>query len=202
VTGGAYLSFGGALLLGAYLSWVGGWPIVLVGCASLLAGIAYTGGVRPIAYSALGELFVFLFFGLAAVVGSYYLQTGTVSGAALACGSALGLLAAAVLLVNNYRDLEGDRRAGKRTLAVRAGRRAVRRLYPTLLLLPLPLALLVAPWPLALVSWLALPLAWGLTRRFLSEPPGPAFNTILAATARLQALYALLLCAALLASRW
>ncbi len=198
VTTGAYVCFGAALLIGVYLARVGGWPIVAVGIASLLAGFAYTGGARPIAYSALGELFVFLFFGLAAVAGSYYLQTGHVSITSLVAGMALGLLAAAVLVVNNYRDLETDQRAGKQTLAVTIGRPATKRLYAWMLALPFPAVLAIAATPWIWGVGLTAPLAWNLVRRFGREPPGPVFNPILADTARLQFLFGLVLSLCLL----
>jgi 1,4-dihydroxy-2-naphthoate octaprenyltransferase len=194
---GAYLAFGLAFLIGLYLVWRGGWPILAVGLASLVAGYAYTGGPRPIAYSASGELFVFLFFGLVAVLGSYYLQTLSLSLAALAGASSIGLLAAAVLLVNNYRDLQSDRKAGKLTLAHHLGSRGSQVFYGVLVLAPflLPLALhLDAAWLVLLV----LPLALLLLFRFVRERPGPAFNRILARTALLQLLYGLLLSVALL----
>jgi 1,4-dihydroxy-2-naphthoate octaprenyltransferase len=193
---GAYAAFGLAFLIGLYLVWRGGWPILAVGLASLMAGYAYTGGPRPIAYSASGELFVFLFFGLVAVLGSYYLQTLSLSLPALAGAGAIGLLAAAVLLVNNYRDLNSDRKAGKLTLAHYLGGRGSRIFYGVLVLAPflLPLALHLD------TAWLvlfALPLALWLLTRFIRETPGPAFNRILARTALLQLLYGVLLSVAL-----
>jgi 1,4-dihydroxy-2-naphthoate octaprenyltransferase len=194
---GAYAAFGLAFLIGLYLVWRGGWPILAVGLTSLLAGYAYTGGPRPIAYSASGELFVFLFFGLVAVLGSFYLQTLSLSFTALAGASAIGLLAAAVLLVNNYRDLRSDRQAGKLTLAHYLGSRGSQVLYGTLVLVPFLLPLVLqrdAAW----LVLLALPLALLLLGRFIREAPGPAFNQILARTALLQLLYGVLLCVALL----
>ena len=194
---GAYTAFGLAFLIGLYLVWRGGWPILAIGLTSLVAGYAYTGGPRPIAYSASGEFFVFLFFGLVAVLGSYYLQTLSLSLPALAGASAVGLLAAAVLLVNNYRDLQSDRKAGKLTLAHYLGSRGSQVFYGILVLAPflLPLALrLDAAW----LVQLALPLALLLLVRFIRETPGPAFNRILARTAMLQLLYGVLLTVALL----
>jgi len=188
-------AFALAFLGGIYLAWVGGWPIVLLGLASLAAAYAYTGGPRPIAYSALGEVFVFLFFGLGAVAGSHYLQTGQFSLTALAVGAALGLPAAAVLLVNNYRDLDHDRAAGKLTLCHYLGRERSRPLYALLLFAPVLLVLVLpAAWPILL----ALPLAVVLTRRFVREPPGSGLNRVLAATAGYQLAFGLVLSAALL----
>ena len=145
----AAASFGLAMVLGAYLVSVGGWTIFAVGLASIAAGIGYTGGPRPIAYTPSGEFFVFVFFGLVATAGSSFLQTGQLSWASLAAGGMIGALAAAVLVVNNYRDLESDRRSGKITLAVRIGYAATRIEFATLVLLPfvaLPLlAVLTGP---------------------------------------------------------
>jgi len=190
----AWASFSLAFLIGIYLAWIGGWPIVIVGLLSLVAGYAYTGGPRPIAYSALGELFVFLFFGLIGVLGSYYLQRGALSWNALTVASAVGLLAAAVLLVNNYRDLETDERADKLTLTHYLGRPCSRLAYGLMLLLPFTLPLWLEDTPQA--TWLiliALPMALALWRRFSREPAGPVFNQILARTAQLQLLFGTLL---------
>ncbi len=198
---GAWTAFGLAFNLGVYLAWYGGWPIIAIGLSSLLAGWAYTGGPRPIAYSPLGEVFVCLFFGLAAVGGSYYLQTLSISAAALLAASMVGLLAAGVITVNNYRDLESDARAGKNTLAVMFGRRAVQRVYAAEMLLPfalLPLLAVLAGKGL----WLALPLLmlpfvlWQINR-FRHETPGPVFNDLLARTAKLQFVFGVLLAIAL-----
>ncbi|GAB6043106.1 1,4-dihydroxy-2-naphthoate polyprenyltransferase [Endothiovibrio diazotrophicus] len=189
-----------AFILGIYLAAVGGWPIVVLGLAALAAGWGYTGGPRPIAYSPLGELFVFAFFGLAAVVGTFYLHAGTTAPAAWLAASALGLHAAAVLTVNNYRDLESDRRVGKRTLAVVLGREASRRLYGLLIAAPFVLAAVLAWDGLTGAATVAilLPPARKLVLRFRREPVGPAFNEILAATAKLQMLFGVLLCGGLL----
>jgi 1,4-dihydroxy-2-naphthoate octaprenyltransferase len=201
----AVLSFSGAGLVGAYLIWVGGWPILLVGLLSIAAGLAYTGGPRPIAYSALGELFVWLFFGLAAVMGSYFLQTGTLTATAFLAGAIIGMPAAAVLVVNNYRDLENDRRVGKNTLAVRLGRRVSRIEYALLMLSPFVLLPLLSAgqgswW--RMLPWLVLPQAIRLVRRFYLESPGPVFNQLLAGTARLQLAFGVLHCLGVLAGHW
>ena len=108
---------------------VGGWPILLIGLASIAAGVLYTGGPWPLGYHGLGDVFVFVFFGLVAVIGTYYVQAGTVSATALVAAVPVGLLVTAILVVNNVRDIETDRLAGKRTLAVRLGRRATRLEY-------------------------------------------------------------------------
>jgi 1,4-dihydroxy-2-naphthoate octaprenyltransferase len=119
-----YVSFGVAVLMGFYLVTVAGWALLLVGGASILAGVLYTGGPRPYGYEGLGEVFVFLFFGIVAVTGSYFVQVERLPWEAFALAVPVGLLAAAILVVNNVRDLETDRRAGKRTLAVRLGSRS------------------------------------------------------------------------------
>lgn len=194
----AHLTFGFAFLLGLLLLLRGGWPILLVGLASLAAGYAYTSGPRPIAYGPFGELYVLLFFGVAAVGGSYYLQTLALSWPPLWVGLALGFPAAAVLLVNNYRDLETDRAAGRRTLCHYLGRAWARRLYALLLLAPLPLLLTTrlpgATWPLLA----ALPLALFLIARLSRSADGAALNAQLARTALFQSALALLLALGLL----
>lgn len=192
----ALACFGLAMLLGVYLVWHGGWPILLLGLGSIAAGWAYTGGPRPIAYSALGELFVWLFFGLGAVMGSYYLQTLRLGWNVIIAASMIGLFAAAVIVVNNYRDLDNDRRIGKNTLAVRLGRLGSRVEYAFLLFAPY----LLLP-VLGFGGWLpALTLPWAvyLVARFWREAPGPAFNRILAQTAQLQLGFGILLSMGLL----
>ncbi|MCP3667947.1 MAG: 1,4-dihydroxy-2-naphthoate polyprenyltransferase [Gammaproteobacteria bacterium] len=187
----ALISFATAFTVGIYLVWVGGWPIVLIGLFSLAAGYAYTGGPKPIAYSASGELFVFIFFGLAAVMGSYYLQTLQLSWNALWVAVSVGSLAAAVLLVNNYRDLETDRKATKLTLTNYLGRQHSQWLYIALLILPFLLPISLGGYTGLIL--LALPMALWLIKRLATEQPGPAFNQILARTAQLQLIYSGLL---------
>ena len=198
VEAGAWLAFALAFLCGIYLVGHGGWPIVGIGLASLAAGWAYTGGPAPIAYRPLGEVFVFIFFGLVAVGGSYYLQTLTVTPMALFTAALVGIHAAAVITVNNYRDRDGDARNGKKTLAVLLGRPATHCFYAGEILAPyalLPLLAASLGW-LAALPLLSLPLAFKLLRRFHREAPGPVFNSILAATAGLQLVFALLLAVA------
>jgi 1,4-dihydroxy-2-naphthoate octaprenyltransferase len=200
----AFLCFGTAALIGVYLIWVGGWPILLLGVISILAGLAYTGGPWPIAYSGLGELFVLVFFGLVATTGSYYLQTGELSGLALLSGAIIGMPAAAVLVVNNYRDHESDRIVGKNTLAVRMGPRASQLEYAVLMIGPFILllwlqSLLDSPW--MLLPLLVLPWAVFLVRRVYAEAPGPALNRVLAGTAQMQLGLGATLCLALLVSQ-
>jgi 1,4-dihydroxy-2-naphthoate octaprenyltransferase len=189
------LSYGLAVVIGCYLVNHGGWPILLAGASSLLAGWAYSGGPRPVSHTALGEAFVLVFFGLVAVSGSHWLQNGAPSLDALLCGATLGLPAAAVLLVNNYRDLEDDLRSGRRTWAARLGRVRASRVYAAMLLLPFGLVLLLA-WrghAGALLAWLALPHSAQLTRRLRPDAGAAALNALLAATAKVGLILALLL---------
>jgi 1,4-dihydroxy-2-naphthoate polyprenyltransferase len=196
VQAAASLSFALAIVPGAYLAVQGGWPIVAIGLASIAAGAVYTAGPRPIAYSGWGEAFVLVFFGLVAVGGMYYLHAGALSASALVAGAALGLLAAAVLVVNNLRDLDSDRRIGKNTLAVRLGRRASAWEYAALVHLPFVLSAAISvverdAWlltPLALLPW-----ATRLAQRVAREPAGAWLNGALASTAKLGLAFALLL---------
>ncbi len=200
-----YLTFGLAVLCGAYLIAVAGWQILLIGVASIIAGVLYTGGPRPYGYEGLGELFVFLFFGLAAVAGSYFAQTRQFSWESLVLSVPVGLIAAAVLVVNNTRDIDTDRRANKRTLAVKLGRERTRLMYAAMLLIPYPVALL--PWLLGpLRAWLALPLltlplALRLIAVLRTHTDGPSLNSALARTGQLQLAFCVLLAAGLLLSR-
>jgi len=199
-----YVAFGVAVLAGSYLIATAGWELLLVGAAWILAGVLYTGGPRPYGYEGLGEIFVFLFFGVVAVAGSYYAQVEQLDWEALVLAVPVGLLASAILVVNNVRDLETDRRAGKRTLAVRLGRERVRALYAGMLALafltaPLPWVLgSLSPW--LLLPWLAIPLAVPLVRTVRTRTDGPSLNGALAGTGQLQLAFCVLLSAGLLAS--
>jgi len=201
---GTYVAFGIAVAAGAYLAAVAGWQLLVVGVAAILAGILYTGGPRPYGYEGLGELFVFLFFGVVAVAGSYYVQTEDLRWEAFALALPVGLLAAAILVVNNVRDIDTDRRAGKRTLAVKLGRDLTRRLYGAILGLAFvaPPAIWLAG---GLSAWLllalaALPLAPPLVRAVGTRTDGPALNGALAGTGRLLAVFSILLAAGVLLS--
>lgn len=187
----AHLAFALAFVLGVYLAVLGGWPIVAVGLASLAAGYAYSGGPRPISHSPFGELFVLIFFGLVAVGGSHYLQSGTPGPGVLAAGFAIGLPAAAVLLVNNLRDRVADLAVGRRTLAAMIGPHASRRLHAALMLLPFALLPLFAVRPAAWLALLALPATLAAIRR-CHRAEGSAFNRVLADTARAQLIFAFL----------
>jgi 1,4-dihydroxy-2-naphthoate polyprenyltransferase len=198
---GAATCFAGAALVGLYLVSVGGWPILVLGLLSIAAGLAYTGGPLPIAYTPLGEVFVVAFFGVGAVCGTYWLNTGHLGAAAIGTSFLVGLPAGAVLMVNNHRDAEADTRIGRRTLAVLAGPRVMVWIYASLMLLPfalLPLLSAELPhgrvWP----ALFALPPALLLVRRCAREPRGRGLNRILARTVQTQVLFSLLLCAGLL----
>jgi 1,4-dihydroxy-2-naphthoate polyprenyltransferase len=201
---GTYVAFGIAVAAGLYLTTVAGWELLVVGAASILAGVLYTGGPRPYGYEGLGELFVFVFFGLVAVVGSYYVQTEDLPWEAFALAVPVGLLASAILVVNNVRDIDTDRRAGKRTLAVKLGRGRARLLYAAMVMLAF--AAPPATWAFGgLTAWLlltlaALPLAPPLIETVSSRTDGPALNGALAGTGRLLAVFSLLLSAGVLLS--
>lgn len=198
---GMVVVFGAAALVGLYLIWVGGWPILIAGLAALLAAIAYTGGPFPFGYYGLGDLFVFLFFGLVAVCGTYYVQAHTLPAAVVWAAVPPGLLITAILVVNNLRDLETDRRANKRTLAVRLGRRGTQVEYVLLLLIayltPLWLWLGEGGSPWVLLPWFSLPLTMPLLRAVFTTQ-GKPLNATLAGTARLSLLFSILLAAGLL----
>ena len=180
-----------AFCLGIYLVFVGGWPILIIGLLSLAAGAAYSGGRYPVSHSPFGELFVFIFFGLVAVTGSYYLQTLQVNVDALLAGGGIGLPAAAVLVVNNTRDRQSDQQAGRRTLAVVMGEHFSRAEYASLLLLPF---VIVASTGLGGgVPLLALPWAVYLVMRFFRVQEAGQFNPLLEQTARFQFVLGLLL---------
>jgi 1,4-dihydroxy-2-naphthoate polyprenyltransferase len=199
-----WVSFGLAVAVGAYLVAIAGWELLLVGAASILAGVLYTGGPRPYGYEGLGELFVFAFFGIVAVTGSYFVQVEHVTWEAVALAVPVGLLAAAILMVNNIRDLETDRRAGKRTLAVRVGTSSARALYAVMVF---GAYVLLAPTWLAgsLDAWIVLPaptrlLALRLTAVVSERSHGPSLNAALAQTGMLQLAFCVLLSAGVLLS--
>ncbi len=204
VLAGMWLTFGLAAVIGLYLVFVGGWPVVVIGILSILAGIAYTGGPFPLGYHGLGDLFVFIFFGLVAVCGTYYVQAGTVSSLAIWAAIPVGLLATAILVVNNLRDVDTDRAAGKKTLAVRLGPEGAQAQYLLLLglsyLVPLGIWLGGRATPWVMLTWLSLPLAIPLLKLIFTTT-GRRLNQALAGTARLELIYGLLLSAGLIAER-
>lgn len=178
---------------GGYLIAVAGWPLLLVGVVSILSGIAYTAGPYPLGYAGLGDAFVLVFFGGVAVTGTYYVQARTVTPEVAFLAAPVGLLATAILVVNNLRDRVGDARASKRTLVVRFGERFGRRQYAACLLLAYGLPAGAVAAGLApvgwLLPWLSAPLALRQGRALLGETDGAALNPHLGATARLQMIY-------------
>ena len=217
VLAAAVASFALAVIVGVYLAWLGGWPIVAVGIASVASGYAYTGGPFPLGYHGLGDLFVMVFFGFVAVCGTYFVQAHGISPAALWMSWPVGGIGTALIVVNNLRDVATDVKVGKRTLAVLMGRGFVRWEYALLVAssfaVPLVLAALEFGGPgllggsgEGLLKWggkgiavtlLALPVALGpLKTVFTAE--GPALNQALHGTARLQLVFGLLLCGGLL----
>ena len=202
VLAATWIAFGFAVAAGIYLATVAGPIILAVGAASILAGVLYTGGPRPYGYAGLGELFVFLFFGLVAVNGSYYVQLEELALLPLGLSIPVGLLSTAILVVNNIRDIDTDRRAQKNTLAVRLGRDRTRRLFLALIALAyllLPLTLLAAdgPW-WAMLGFLSIPLAFRAAEPVLTRTDGPALNGALARTGALLAAFSALVSIGLL----
>ena len=197
-----WVAFGVAVAAGAYLAVVAGPEILAVGAASVLAGILYTGGPRPYGYAGLGEAFVFLFFGLVAVNGSYFVQVERLDWLPFALSIPVGFLSTAILVVNNVRDIDTDRRAGKMTLAVRLGRPRARALYAALVggaYVGLPIALLVTGGPAwGLIALASAPLAIRPVRGVANRTDGPALNAALAATGALLGAFSLLLTSGLL----
>lgn len=195
VLAGALVSFALAVVFGVYLVFIGGWPVVLIGVLSVLSGYAYTGGPFPLAYHGLGDLFVFVFFGLVAVTGTYYVQALSWPLVAAVAAVPVGAIGTALLVVNNLRDASTDVKAGKRTLIVRFGRRAGQAEYVALLALSFltPWALwlsgLTGPW--VLLSMLSAPAVVRPLQRVRREH-GAALNPALGETARLQLVFGIL----------
>ena len=197
-----WVAFGVAVACGVYLTAVAGIVILLIGILSIAAGVLYTGGPRPYGYAGFGEAFVFLFFGLVAVNGSYYVQVEELQALPLGLSISVGFLATAILVVNNVRDIETDRRAGKNTLAVRMGRANAVVLYRLLVLgayVVLPIGLLAgeaSAWPL--IGFISLPLAIGPLRTMSNRTDGPGLNAALAGTGALLGAFSLLVSLGLL----
>jgi 1,4-dihydroxy-2-naphthoate octaprenyltransferase len=191
----AMLCFGLAIVVGSYLVWIGGWPIVAIGLLSVLSGYAYTGGPFPLGYNGLGDLFVFIFFGLVAVAGTYYVQALSLVPAVWPPAVAVGALGTAILVTNNLRDISTDVKAGKRTLAVRFGATAARAEYILLIAVAFlcPVATVVfhqgTSW--ALLALAAAPFAVPPLQMVLRRN-GAALNPALGATARLQLVFGVL----------
>ena len=197
------IAFGLTALCGLPLVvWVD-WKLVLVGIAAIAAGWFYTGGSRPYGYAGFGEVFVFVFFGLVATIGSYYVQTLTVSWLAVGCGVAMGCLSTALLVVNNLRDIPGDTEAGKQTLAVRMGDRNTRLLYVVLLVTPMLMVPFLAGGSgrlLGALALLALLPARKAVTMVLGGARGAGLIPVLARTGQVQIVYAVLLAAGLFIS--
>lgn len=196
VRAATYIVFGLAAAVGLYLVALGGWPALVIGAGAILAGLTYTGGPWPYGYHALGDLVCFLFFGVAAVTGTYYLYTDEFAPIAFLASLPVGLLVTAILVVNNLRDIETDRRAHKVTLAVLLGPQRTRLQYAAFLalaylLLPLLLPAGASPW--AFLPVLTLPLALRPLRSVLGGTSGRALNPVLKQTARLHLLFGALL---------
>ena len=194
---GMVVVLGLAMLVGVYLVAVGGWPIVWIGLASVACAVLYTGGPFPLAYHGLGDVFVFFFFGLVAVGGTYYVQALALPPDAWLAGAGLGALSTALLVVNNLRDIDTDARAGKRTLAVRLGPSGTKVEYIALLLVAAAVpavGVTLLGWPAAaLASLLVVPLCWSPLRTVLTYRDPGELIPALGATARVVALYGLLL---------
>ena len=208
------LAFALATLCGTYLVWLRGWPLVWIGVASILSGVAYTGGPFPLGYNGLGDVFVMLFFGFVATMGTYFVMTGVIEPASAMWSVPTGATCTAILVVNNLRDMDTDVKVGKRTLAVRFGAKFVRIeytlllfgavLWPLVMLLGLLGILGVAsllahkilwpgmpPWP-RFLPLLLLPWALKLTRTLWSTRDPAVLNPLLGATARLHLFYGIL----------
>ncbi len=194
VTKAALISFSLAAILGLYLIWIGGVPIFFLGLTSIIAGIIYSAGPLPLSHTPLGEIFALVFFGIATVCGTVFLQTGAFQTNSLTIGTALGLFAAAVLFVNNTRDIKEDTRAGRRTLSILIGRKKSNFIYGAILIIPY-LLILISPY-----GWfplLSAPFAIFLIKNFIVAQKED-FNKVLVQTVQLQLFYALLLCTEIL----
>lgn len=194
----ALLAFGLAALVGLYLATRGGWPIVAVGVVSILSGVLYTGGPAPLGYKGLGDVFVLAFFGPVAVAGTYYVQALGLDWRPVAAGLGPGLIAMAILVVNNLRDIDTDAAAGKRTLAVRFGVAFSRWQYTLAVLVgclsPLVFLLSGDAGPAIAAPLMTLIAAAPVARTVWRRRDGPALNRALADTGKLLMLYAALFC--------
>lgn len=191
-----------AFIVGLSLLKYGGWPLLGIGVASILCGVAYTGGPYPLGYNGLGDIFVFIFFGLVAVCATFFVQVGYVSTEAIICAVGVGMLAANILVVNNYRDVDTDRAAGKRTLVVRFGKRFARLQFGVSLFvaLTIPVHLMRMGFkPVVLLPLGLAPLAWLHAQRLATAEKPEELIALLGDTGKLLALYAILLSVGLLA---
>jgi 1,4-dihydroxy-2-naphthoate octaprenyltransferase len=187
VKAAAFAAFGVAAIAGLVLAATTSWWLLVVGAAAIAAAWFYTGGPRPYGYAGLGELFVFVFFGLVATIGTTYVAVGRITGLSIVMGCVAGCLSCALLVVNNLRDIPSDTAAGKRTLAVRLGERRTRALYVVLVVAAFVLVAVAAAWrPWVLITLLAAPLAVAPARTVLGGARGPALIPVLGGTGRLQ----------------
>ena len=191
-----WLTFGLAICLGFYLASIGGWPIVLIGLTSIAAGIAYTGGPYPLGYHGFGDLFVFIYFGLIAVTGTYFLQVGEVNNLSIWLGSIMGMLATAILVVNNLRDIDADKLSGKYTLAVRMGKTFTKIQYSILVLIPFLVPVYIW-WSYEselslLLTIFALPISFFLIKEIFTLT-GRELNSVLTRTVRFLFIFTILL---------
>ena len=192
---GMAIVFGLSGILGLYLVWFGGWLILLLGIAAIISAVAYTGGPFPIGYYGLGDVFVFIFFGLAAVAGTYYIQAGSIPPVVWWMTLPPGLIITAILVVNNLRDIDNDRKAGKHTLAVRMGEQGTKIEYIVCMVIafitPIPVAWAgMISWT-TLIAWLSLPLAIQAMRVVLTQKGRP-LNAALAKTGQTALAFSLL----------
>lgn len=194
---GTALTFSLALLISLYLIWVGGWPILIVGLLSIVSGILYTGGPWPLGYHGLGDLFVFIFFGVVAVVTTYYLHTGEVNLFSFLLSLPVGFIVTSILVVNNLRDIPTDSKVGKQTLAVKIGSKATRIQFAFLVLgaytATLAMGLSYAMDGLFFLPLLSIPLACFLVWKVLKGTEGAQLNRILKGTGQLHLLFCVLL---------
>lgn len=201
---GMWVAFVLATLIGVYLTWVSGWPVIAIGLLSILAAIFYTGGPFPYGYRGLGEAFVFLFFGLAAVIGTFYVQAVRISLSAVIGSVPVGLLVVAILAVNNLRDIATDRVAGKKTLAVHLGQQGARQEFMLLVLMaylvPLLLTLSRIDSVWMLLPFLTLPMAIELAQ-FVNRTEGKPLNRALARTGQLTLFFSIAYSAGMILSR-
>ena len=201
---GMWFVFGITGLIGLYLISIGGWVIFIAGIAAILSAIAYTGGPIPLGYHGLGDVFVFIFFGLVATAGTYFLQVGDISLVVWGMGAAMGALTVNILAVNNLRDINSDTKIGKRTLAVRLGVRGVTYQYFLLLatayILPIYLTISnnISAWGLITLISLPIGFKWAI---FVTRNKGADLNRALAGTGRVELLYAILFFLGMVLSR-
>jgi 1,4-dihydroxy-2-naphthoate octaprenyltransferase len=187
----AFISFGVGALAGLWLAAMSSWWLIAVGLISILAAWGYTGGKNPYGYIGLGELFVFIFFGVVATVGTFYVQTETITRNSILASIPMGTFACALLAINNIRDRALDEPAGKKTLAVRFGDRRARHLFASLILLGYLAALAMGkPW--VLLTLITAPIAYSLVRGVLGQAQGRDLIPFLARTGKLQLLFALI----------